>query len=288
MFNQLRSRLRDFLMGIKDKADFTIFLMSTLALMLFIVNEVLSLSGGLTNTFVSLPHLLLYTRLVVWITLIIHFIAYAVVSGNIRYYVGRHMIELLVCIGWFPQYNEGLLSHIPGFFSLETIQLIGSLANVALVVRHCMKRFRRNPFIVTGSAFFLLVVTASGLLMQVEPETFATWADAGWYCIVTITTIGYGDIVPHTVPGRAIGVGLMVCGIGLAGAFIGIISQAVQKKLGQEEEKPAEQSELSKQLAEQKALLERIALALESDNQLKLRLLEVLERDKPSAGETDK
>lgn len=38
------------------------------------------------------------------------------------------------------------------------------------------------------------------------------WAtpDALWFGLVTITTTGYGDLTPHTVPGRAFAVALMI------------------------------------------------------------------------------
>ncbi len=296
MLKNLRSQLFEFLNSIKGRADFTIFVLSTLTLILFIVNEVLSISGTGTDVLIgpySLPQLLLGTRLVVWVTFVAHFLAYAIVSANLRQYLKNHILEVLVCIGWFPHYNEGLLRHIPSFFSVEMIQLVGSLANASLVMRFFVKRFRTDPLIVTGSAFLLLVVTASGLLMHVEPQTFPNWFDAGWYCIVTLTTVGYGDIVPHTLPGRGIGVGLMICGIGLAAALIGIISQTLQRSLGQEEQKQEKpQSDLlNKQLADQRALLERIAGALEKDNQLKEKLLAVLERrdgeDKDNLPPTD-
>ena len=283
MLKTLTSRLREFLGRIKDRADFTIFVLSTAALLLFIVNEVLSITGSNNEAVfgsLDLPSLLLRTRMFVWITFVVHFVSYGIVSGNFKQYLKNHILELLVCIGWFPHYNEGLLRHIPNIFSVEMLQLIGSLANVALVLRYFVKRFRTDPLIVTGAAFMLVVVTASGLLMQVEPQTFPNWIDAGWYCIVTITTIGYGDLVPHTLAGRAVGVGLMTCGIGLAAALIGIVSQMLQRRLGHDDraaDKIASR-ELTKQLASQEALLERIAAALEQDNQLKAKLLAALER----------
>lgn len=282
MLKNLASHLRGFLARIKDRADFAIFALSTAALLLFVVNEVLSITGSNSQTIfgsINLPNLLLRTRMFVWGTLVVHFLSYGIISGNFRQYVKNHLLELLVCIGWFPQYSEGLIRHIHSFFSVEMLQLIGLLANASLVMRFFVKRFRTDPLIVTGAAFILVIVTASGLLMHVEPQTFPNWIDAGWYCIVTITTIGYGDIVPHTLAGRAVGVGLMICGIGLAAALIGIVSQLVQRRLGQHD-RPADKlaaNDLSAQLTTQLALLERIAAALEQDNQLKAKLLAALE-----------
>ena len=95
--------------------------------------------------------------------------------------------------------------------------------------------------------------------------------------MVTTTTIGYGDIVPKTFAGRCIGMGLMVAGISLAGAFIGIVSQFMQQRLGSSKEHQ-ELLQLKAKLAEEKALTKRLTDALERDNELKSKLLELMSK----------
>jgi voltage-gated potassium channel len=50
--------------------------------------------------------------------------------------------------------------------------------------------------------------------------------DALWWGLVTITTVGYGDRFPVTAAGRAIGVVLLVAGIGLFSVLTGFIANA--------------------------------------------------------------
>ena len=65
--------------------------------------------------------------------------------------------------------------------------------------------------IVTGSVFFWIF------------EKDLSLGDAVWWAIVTVTTVGYGDISPATVGGRLVGVMLMMMGIG----FLGILTATI-------------------------------------------------------------
>ncbi|SHI36345.1 potassium channel family protein [Streptomyces sp. 3214.6] len=51
-----------------------------------------------------------------------------------------------------------------------------------------------------------------------------TFGDALWWACSTLTTVGYGDVVPVTSVGRVIAVGLMACGLALLGAVTGSFS----------------------------------------------------------------
>jgi voltage-gated potassium channel len=67
----------------------------------------------------------------------------------------------------------------------------------------------------------------------VEPNT--TMANAFWWSIVTLTTVGYGDITPNTIAGRFIGILIMFFGIGILGLFTATIASFfVERKLKEE------------------------------------------------------
>ncbi|MGE4292215.1 MAG: potassium channel family protein [Desulfovibrio sp.] len=52
-----------------------------------------------------------------------------------------------------------------------------------------------------------------------------------WWSVVTLTTVGYGDIVPQTAGGRVMGILVMLCGIGLVSTFTGnLASLLVERK----------------------------------------------------------
>ena len=58
-----------------------------------------------------------------------------------------------------------------------------------------------------------------------------------WWAVVTLTTVGYGDMVPGTVGGKIMGVFVMLCGIGLVSALTGnlasmLVEQKAKKRKG--------------------------------------------------------
>jgi voltage-gated potassium channel len=53
-----------------------------------------------------------------------------------------------------------------------------------------------------------------------EDAQITNLIDAFWWASATVTTVGYGDVVPVTEPGRILGIVLMFVGISIIGAFI--------------------------------------------------------------------
>ena len=58
-----------------------------------------------------------------------------------------------------------------------------------------------------------LAVLTGFIATLVDREDFPTFGDGVWWAIVTLATVGYGDIVPHTAWGRVLGSVVIVVGI---------------------------------------------------------------------------
>ncbi len=80
-------------------------------------------------------------------------------------------------------------------------------------------------------AFILLLASGAFYWIEFRDIPDKTYFDALWWVMVTLSTVGYGDIVPQTVPGRLIGMGLMASGIGVMAALTGnLASVLIERK----------------------------------------------------------
>jgi voltage-gated potassium channel len=61
--------------------------------------------------------------------------------------------------------------------------------------------------------------------------TILTGEDAAWWGVVTVSTVGYGNLVPITPTGRVLAVVLMVVGIGLFATFAGAIANIFMRQV---------------------------------------------------------
>ena len=80
------------------------------------------------------------------------------------------------------------------------------------------------------SIALLLVIVAGLLARLVEPQTFTSVGLSYWWAATTVTTVGYGDVVPHTVPGRIIGAALMLLGVSLIPTLTSVIVSTLVSK----------------------------------------------------------
>jgi voltage-gated potassium channel len=74
-----------------------------------------------------------------------------------------------------------------------------------------------------------LIVTVGGgvIIWLLDHKEFPDLGTSLWWAVQTVTTVGYGDVVPHATSGRLIGTVVMITGIG----FIAVMTAAVTASL---------------------------------------------------------
>ena len=71
---------------------------------------------------------------------------------------------------------------------------------------------------------------------EAQPEHFSSIFDSLWWSIVTLTTVGYGDVYPITVGGRIFTFFILLIGLGIVAIPTGIISSSLTKVVEIKEE----------------------------------------------------
>ena len=84
-----------------------------------------------------------------------------------------------------------------------------------------------------GAAFFILfiilIISSSGMYLvekDIQPEKFGSIPQSMWWSIVTLTTVGYGDVYPATSMGKFFGSIIIILGIGTVALPSGILASA--------------------------------------------------------------
>jgi voltage-gated potassium channel len=116
--------------------------------------------------------------------------------------------------------------------------------------------------------YLALVTVCLGLLggfvvTLLDKKDFPTFGDGVWWAIVTLGTVGYGDIVPHTAWGRVIGGVMITFGV----TFIAFLTATVTSEFISTQEQEARDSERRREEAaeeEMRELLRALKAQLDS------------------------
>jgi len=132
------------------------------------------------------------------------------------------------------------------------------------------KRIQREGFRPRYAAYLILVSWSVGVVVfgiverLVDPNTFGNVWLGMWWAIQTVTTVGYGDVVPGSTAGKVIGSFLMLGGLSLFAVVTGTITSAfvMQRQregmMGGEDPVAQRLGEVSAKLDELRADLERL------------------------------
>lgn len=98
---------------------------------------------------------------------------------------------------------------------------------------------RREKLVIAFSANLVLLMVSSSAMYLVEhptqPEAFPSIPETMWWGVITLTTVGYGDVVPITILGQLVGAVVAILGIGMFALPAALIATGFASATGVED-----------------------------------------------------
>lgn len=171
----------------------------------------------------SLQHFGSALNWLVWLAFVAEAVAMLTVVDDRGRWLREHPLEVVVVL-LTPPFLPASLQAARVFRLLRLLRLL----RLGMLTRRLLSTEG------VRDAAILAAVTILGggaAFSAVEPaQHLSTW-DGVWWAIVTVTTVGYGDIGPHTDAGRLIAIAVMFVGIG----FIAILTAAAAERFLREQ-----------------------------------------------------
>jgi voltage-gated potassium channel len=131
-------------------------------------------------------------------------------ASDRRRFVREHLIELVAILPW-------------DWIRVARVLRLVRLVRIARASVWFWRATRELRALAQQNGLAYVLATAGGIVVAgsmvfwaVEPSVTG-YGEALWWAIVTVTTVGYGDVAPRTVAGRVVAALLMLVGIGVIG-----------------------------------------------------------------------
>ena len=153
-----------------------------------------------------------------WLVFVADYVMDLVLAANRKRWFWTHLHKIAII----------LLPPLRPIWLLRLVAVLNRATGAAL----------RGRIVATAAISALLVLWVSALAV-LEAERYApgasitTLGDAVWWALVTITTVGYGDVYPITIQGRISATVLMLSGLVLLGVITATLSSYVIERARQ-------------------------------------------------------
>lgn len=142
------------------------------------------------------------------------------IQGRVKYMLSPYMIvDLLAILPFFvgAVIDLRFLRALRLVRFLRLFKLVRYSKSIRLFIRVIQRKI--DDLVMTFSVTGILLVVASSIMYFLEhdaqPEVFSSIPATLWWGVVTLTTVGYGDVYPVTPLGKIFGAIIAIFGIGL-------------------------------------------------------------------------
>lgn len=144
------------------------------------------------------------------------------------------LIDFLVVLPFYLAIFTGInLTGLVVLRVFRVFKLIRYSDSITMIIR--VVRAQKDMLITAYLVLFIALIVASTLMFHIEnpgqPEKFSSIPATMWWGIVTLTTVGYGDMVPLTIPGKILGGCITLLGIGIFALPAGILASGFTQEL---------------------------------------------------------
>jgi voltage-gated potassium channel len=192
-------------------------LAATLALIPVLIVEADGFGPWLTAAFAA--------NWVIWGAFALELCVILVVADRKLAAVRAHWLDVFVVFLTAP-----VLGHVLASLRLLRLARLLRLLRAVTLVSRAIQTERRltsgEALRFVGLLTVFVVVVAGSAQATFDASEFASIWDGIWWAVVTVTTVGYGDLYPKTVSGRLIGMAVMLVGIG----FLSVLTATIASR----------------------------------------------------------
>jgi len=202
-------------------------LAATLALIPFLILEADASGAWLTTACAA--------NWLIWVVFAVELGAVLVVAERRGAALRAHWLDVAIVFLTVPLFGQFLSA-----LRLVRLARLLGLLRAGVIIARAIQAERRlasgQVLRVVALLTLFIVVVAGAAQAAFNANEFESVWDGVWWAVVTVTTVGYGDLYPTDVEGRLIGLAVMLLGIGFLSVLTATIaSHFIRNDTGSEE-----------------------------------------------------
>jgi voltage-gated potassium channel len=171
------------------------------------------------------------------------------ILGRLRYMVSFFaLVDLIAILPFYLPHVATLdLRFVRGLRLLRLVRVfkLGRYSTSIYMYGRILRDKGHELLVSLGLLLLLLLMASSAMYFmehEAQPQNFSSIPAAMWWGIITLTTIGYGDVVPVTALGRVFGAIIAVIGVGFVALPSAILVSGMMEQIDRLKRKRAEKA----------------------------------------------